>query len=88
MDDEQTYAALVAKYPRADRRDLIDAMEAATTVATVEVAGAHMLVRAVLGGVSKEMVEAIELELRAQRVEAEVALEAAMQRAGFKLDNS
>jgi hypothetical protein len=83
VNAEQTYAALVAKFPQADRRDLLDALEAATTAASVRVIGEHLLVRLTLAGVDSEIVEAAELELLAQAVDAEHALEAAMNRASL-----
>jgi hypothetical protein len=81
MTADETYAALVEKFPHADRRDLIDALEAATAAATYAVVGKRLTVRMVLAGAAPEIVEAAELEVLAQRVTHEHAVAEAMRRA-------
>jgi hypothetical protein len=81
LDDEHAYRQLLALYPRADRRDLLDALAQATRAATTSAVKWHLLVRVILARWPAEMVERLELELMAQRVEAEEAVRAALRRA-------
>ena len=80
-DDEETYRWLVERFPHAERADLIDALNAAQTVAVASVVGPRLLVREVLHGAPPGRVARAEGLLTAMRADASEQARNALRRA-------